>query len=53
MCFVEALHSWVHPQSALPSLVLSALASSAAHGGTAGKVVNLYLCFCLVIPDIL
>ena len=41
--FIEALHSWVHPQSALPPLVLSALASSAAHGGTTGKVCNLYL----------
>lgn len=35
--FAEALHSWTHPQSVLPSSVLSTLASSAAHGGTAGN----------------
>ena len=51
MSFIEALHSWVHPQSALPPLVLSALASSAAHGGTAGKDCNLYCCLCQVKSD--
>lgn len=35
--FIEALHSWTHPQSVLPSSVLSTLASSAAHGGTAER----------------
>lgn len=35
--FAEALHSWIHPQSVLPSSVLSALASAAAHGGTSER----------------
>ncbi|KAI5070502.1 hypothetical protein GOP47_0014845 [Adiantum capillus-veneris] len=35
--FAEALHSWIHPQCVLPSSVLSALASSAAHGGTSER----------------
>ncbi|KAH7281453.1 hypothetical protein KP509_36G048400 [Ceratopteris richardii] len=32
--FAEALHSWIYPQSVLPSSVLSALASAAAHGSS-------------------
>ncbi|MCO5559253.1 hypothetical protein L7F22_012848 [Adiantum nelumboides] len=35
--FAEALYSWTHPQCGLPSSVLSALASSAAHGGTSER----------------
>lgn len=35
--FSRALQSWVHPQSVLPSSVLSALASAAAHGSIAER----------------